>query len=436
MNDLIITNGRVIDPFSGADGEHNVVVHNGKIAGLEKGSKKRNGRHGVRVIDVEGAIVAPGFVDLHVHLREPGFEYKEDIKSGLKAAVAGGFTSVCSMPNTSPVNDNAGVTEYILKRASVLGLARIYPVGAISKELEGKAMADVGDQAGAGAVALSDDGRSVMNSLFMRRAAEYADTFNLPIIDHCEDMVLAANGVMNEGAVSTELGLLGIPAAAEEAHVARDIAIARLTCAHFHITHISTAASVEMVRAAKKKKINITCDVTPHHLTLTEESVRSYNTSFKMNPPLRTASDIKELIRGLADGTIDAVATDHAPHGLVDKELPFDSASFGVTGLETALPVLLKLVNEKKITLKKMIELLTCGLNALRGMNHSAGFKKGAVADITIFNPRMKVAIDSSKFYSKGRNTPFEGWKLNGKVLYTLVGGRVVFDHENGITTA
>lgn len=433
MNELVIINGRIIDPINGIDGEHTVVVHNGKIAAIEKGEKQKN-QSGAKVIDAKGMIISPGFVDIHTHLRDPGFEYKEDIESGSKSAVAGGFTTICCMPNTDPVNDNAGVSEYIIKRSREVGLANIIPIGAISKGLKGEAMADVGDQAAVGVAALSDDGRPVMNSLLLRRSAEFASSFELPIIDHCEDLNLTKNGVMHEGAVSTELGLSTMPSAAEEAHVARDIALSKLTGAHFHITHMSSAGSVELIRTAKKKKINITCDVTPHHLTLTDEAVRGYNTNFKVNPPLRSEADVKELLKGLIDGTIDAIATDHAPHGIIDKELAFDSAAFGIIGLETALPVVLKLVHEKKVSLKRMAELLTSGMNILRG-DYSQGLKKGAVADITIFDPEEKVTINAKSFYSKGRNTPFDSWKLKGKVRYTIVGGKLVFDDQKGISS-
>lgn len=433
MNELVIINGRIIDPINGIDGEHTVVVHNGKIAAIEKGEKQKN-QSGAKVIDAKGMIISPGFVDIHTHLRDPGFEYKEDIESGSKSAVAGGFTTICCMPNTDPVNDNAGVSEYIIKRSREVGLANIIPIGAISKGLKGEAMADVGNQAAVGVAALSDDGRPVMNSLLLRRSAEFASSFELPIIDHCEDLNLTKNGVMHEGAVSTELGLSTMPSAAEEAHVARDIALSKLTGAHFHITHMSSAGSVELIRTAKKKKINITCDVTPHHLTLTDEAVRGYNTNFKVNPPLRSEADVKELLKGLIDGTIDAIATDHAPHGIIDKELAFDSAAFGIIGLETALPVVLKLVHEKKVSLKRMAELLTSGMNILRG-DYSQGLKKGAVADITIFDPEEKVTINAKSFYSKGRNTPFDSWKLKGKVRYTIVGGKLVFDDQKGISS-
>jgi len=414
-----------LDPISGTDGERDIVVKNGMIAEVGRGLRRKANSH-ANVIDAKGFVVSPGFVDVHVHLREPGFEYKEDIESGTRAAVAGGFTSVCCMPNTDPVNDNASVTSYILKRAKMLGLARVYPVSAISKGLKGEAMADIGDQAGAGAVALSDDGRPVMNSLLMRRAAEYASSFGLPIMDHCEDLNLSAGGVMNEGALSTELGLRGVPHAAEEVHVARDIALARLTGAHFHITHVSTAGSLDMIRAAKKKRLNITCDVTPHHIALTDEAVRGYSTSTKMSPPLRSAGDVKEILKALADGTIDAIATDHAPHGLIDKELGFDTAASGVIGLETALPVVLSLVHDKKISLRRMLELLTNGMNVLKRSEFHRGLKKGAVADITIFDPEEKITISSGEFYSKSRNTPFEGWKLKGAVKYTIVEGKIV----------
>jgi len=430
MNDLVIINGRIVDPINGTEGEHAIIIRDGKIASIEKAKKVQTS---AKVIDAKGMVVVPGFVDIHVHLREPGFEYKEDIESGSSAAVAGGFTTICPMPNTDPVNDNASVTEYIMKRAGLVGLANVLPVGAISKGLKGEALADIGDLAAAGAVAISDDGRPGMNSLLMRRAAEYAGSFNLPIMDHCEDSCLSKNGYMHEGSVSTELGLNAQPSAAEEVQVARDIALAKLTAAHFHITHVSSAGSIEMIRAAKRKKIRVTCDVTPHHLTLTHEAVKGYNTNTKVNPPLRTGIDQKELIKALADGTIDCIATDHAPHGIIDKELGYGTAAFGMVGLETAFSVLMRLVHDKKIGIKRLVELLTTGLNVLKGDGYSQGIKKGATADIVIFDPEAKVTIDSGAFYSKGRNTPFDGWKLKGKVRYTIVGGRLVFDDQKGI---
>lgn len=411
------------------DGKRTIIVKDGRIMGVEKGIKKGAGK----MISVDGAVVAPGFVDIHTHLREPGFEYKEDIESGAKSAVAGGFTTICCMPNTSPVNDNAGITEYILKRAGNVDLARIYPIGAISKGLKGESLADIGDMVSAGAVAISDDGRSVMNNLLFRRAVEYSSGFGISVMDHCEDVNLSSNGVMNEGSVSTALGLRGIPACAEEVHVARDIAIASQINAHIHITHISTLGSVELIRAAKKQKIRVTCDTTPHHLMLTEDAVRGYGTNFKVNPPLRASNDVKALLKGLIDGTIDCIATDHAPHSLVEKELPFESAAFGVVGLETALAVVLQFVHEKALSLNRAIELLSCGMSCLGKPFY--GLKKGAPADITIFDPSAKVEINSSKFYSKSTNSSFNGWKLKGKVLYTIVGGRIVFDHEKGISS-
>jgi len=439
MNEIIISGGRVIDPISGLEGEHTITIRDGKIASIEKGKKKSGAKgepdSGAVMIDATGMIVTPGFTDIHVHLREPGFEYKEDIESGSRAAVAGGFTTVCCMPNTDPVNDTASVCEYIRKRAASVALCRVLPVGAISHGLKGEALADIGDLKEAGAIAISDDGKPVMNSLLMRRAAEYASSFDLPIVDHCEDVYLSNGGVMNEGAMSTELGMRGIPAAAEEVQVARDIALAKLTGAHFHITHVSTAGAVELIRDAKKRKINITCDVTPHHLTLTEQALADYDTRFKVNPPLRGEKDVKELIRALNDGTIDCVATDHAPQGIVDKELGFDTAAFGMVGLETALPVMLKLVNEKKISLKKMVELLTCGINVLR-KSASNGLRKGSVADVTIFDPEAKIIVDSSKFSSKSGNTPYEGWKLNGLVKFTIFEGKIVFDQDVGLKQA
>ncbi len=424
MTTLFIMNGRVIDPSTKVDGKLSVLVRDGKI--VEVGQSKK-APDGAEVIDAKGLIVCPGLIDMHVHLREPGFEYKEDIESGSKAAVAGGVTSVLCMPNTDPVNDCASVTEYILDRARAVGLANVYPAGAITRGLKGEALADIGDMAKAGALALTDDGRPVMNSGVMRRAMEYAMAFDLPLISHSEDTSLAAGGVMNEGAVSVELGLRGIPSAAEEAMVARDIMLSELTGASLHVAHVSTKGSVHLIRDAKNRGIKVTAEATPHHLTLTEDAVSDYDPNTKVNPPLRTESDRRAVTKALADGTIDAIATDHAPHNIIDKEAGFEEAAFGLVGLETLLPLSLSLVKERKITLKRMIEALTSAPARILGLGDKGTLAKGADADITIFDPDQAWTVQSSRFESKSRNTPFEGLRVNGKVRYTIVGGRIVY---------
>ena len=424
MKPLFIKNGRVIDPAKKIDAVMNVIVENGKIAALSSVKKMPDGSE---IIDAKGAIVAPGFVDLHCHLRDPGEEYKEDIESGSNAAAAGGFTTICCMPNTKPVNDSAAVTEYILKRAQEVSCVTILPVGSISRDLKGEGLADIGDLAKAGVVALSDDGRPVMNAMLMRHAMEYASSFGLFVISHAEDLNLRGRGVMHEGTVSTELGLRGIPSAAEESMIARDILLCGLTGTHLHIAHVSTAGGVEMVRQAKKLKLPVTCEVTPHHLTLTEHAIHGYDPNTKVNPPLRSETDRKELITGLADGTIDAVATDHAPHDITEKERGFEESSFGMIGFETALPLCLKLVHDKKITMKRMTEAMTSRPAQILSLKKKGSFATGNEADIVIFNPNEPVTIRASALKSKSRNTPFDGWHLRGKVLYTIVGGNIVF---------
>ncbi|PIU58269.1 MAG: dihydroorotase, partial [Deltaproteobacteria bacterium CG07_land_8_20_14_0_80_38_7] len=347
--------------------------------------------------------------------------------SGTRAAAAGGFTTILCMANTNPVNDTAAVTDYIIKKAGECGIVNVLPVGAVTRGLKGENLSDIGDMAKAGVIAISDDGKPIMNGALMRHAMEYASSFNLSVISHAEDLNLKGRGVMHEGNVSTELGLRGIPSVVEESMIARDILLAGMTGAHLHIAHLSTAGGVEMVREAKKLHIKVTCEVTPHHLTLTDSAVYGYSSNTKVNPPLRTENDRKELISALAEGTIDAIATDHAPHNIIEKELGFEDSSFGIIGLETALPLALKLVHDNKITLQRMVDVFTsrsCGVfNIKRG-----SLKVGNVADIVIFNEKLPVVIDSSKFKSKSRNTPFEGWRLLGKVLYTIVSGKIVYE--------
>ena len=382
---------------------------------------------GATKIDATGRLVLPGFVDLHVHFREPGFEYKESIQSGAAAAVAGGFTSVCCMPNTNPVNDNQAITEFILDRARVAGFANVFPIGAITKGSEGKELAEIGDLRRAGCVAISDDGKPVMNSLVMRRAMEYALAFDVPVVDHCEDLHLAEGGCMNEGAISTELGLPGMPAAAEDVMVARNVALAELTGARLHLAHISTEGSVRMVREAKSRGLKVTAEACPHHFTITEEVVRGYNTYAKMNPPLRTWKDVQAIKEGLRDGTIDVIATDHAPHATQEKQLGFTEAPFGIVGLETALSLTFALVEEGVLSLESAVDKLSTAPAKVFGLAKGT-LAVGADADVTIVDQQEQWEVDPAKFRSKSRNTPFAGWKVKGRVRTTIVGGRVVFE--------
>ena len=420
---ILIKDGYVIDPGRFI-GTADVLIEDGKIAAV---GPNLSAPAGSRVISANGKLVLPGFVDVHVHFREPGFEYKETIQSGSAAAVAGGFTTVCCMPNTSPINDNQAVTEFILERSRLAGLANVLPIGAITKGSEGKELAEIGDLRRSGCVAISDDGKPVMNSLVMRRAMEYALAFGLTVVDHCEDLHLAEGGCMNEGLISTELGLPGIPAAAEDVMVARNLALSELTGARLHLAHISTAGSVRMVREAKSRGIPVTAEACPHHFTLTEELVRGYNTHAKMNPPLRTWTDVQAIKDGLRDGTIDVIATDHAPHATQEKQQDFTEAPFGIVGLETALPLTLGLVEEGVLSLEQAVQKLTSAPAAAFGLNKGT-LTVGADADVVVVDQQEQWEVDPSKFRSKSRNTPFAGWKVKGRVNVTIVGGRVVFE--------
>jgi dihydroorotase len=376
---------------------------------------------------VKGLIVSPGFIDMHVHLREPGREDKETIETGSRAAVAGGFTSVACMPNTNPVNDCEAITRFIVEKARDANLANVFPVGAITKGSRGKELAEIGEMFKAGAVAISDDGLPVQNNQIMRRALEYAKIFDIPVLDHCEDLNLAADGSMNEGPISTEIGLRGQSSASEELHVARDVILGRLTESKVHICHISTKDSLEWVRRAKRDGAKVTCEVAPHHFALSEVSVRSYDPNFKMNPPLRSQSDVDAMLEGLSDGTIDCIATDHAPHTRIDKEVPFEDAANGVIGLESAVPLVWDLLVHKEIiTLPRAVELLSVNPSRILGLGRGT-LAEGSVADVTVVDPEKEVVIDASKFLSKGRNCPFDGWALKGAPAMTLVRGRVVW---------
>ncbi len=424
---LLIQGGHVIDPGR-FNGVADVLIENGTISAV---GPKLAAPAGARILHAAGQLVLPGFVDLHVHFREPGFEYKETIQSGTEAAVAGGFTTVCAMPNTNPVNDNQAVTEFMLERAKAAGNAHLYPIGAITKRSEGKELAEIGDLRRAGCIAISDDGKPVMNSLVMRRAMEYARAFDVPVVDHCEDLHLSEGGCMNEGVISTELGLPGIPSAAEDVMVARNVSLAELTGARLHLAHISTAGSVRMVREAKARGLKVTAEACPHHFTLTEELTRGYNTHAKMNPPLRTNQDVQAIKDGLRDGTIDVIATDHAPHATQEKQQEFTEAPFGIVGLETALPLTLALVEEGVLTLESAVDKLATA--PAKAFSINAGtLAVGAPADVAIVDPGLEWEVDPSRFRSKSRNTPFAGWKVKGRVTTTIVSGRVVFELNPG----
>ena len=423
---ILISNCRIVDPSQNLDKGTNILIKNNKIHDFPRNIDDLKGRKDIEIINADGFIVSPGFIDLHVHLREPGYEYKETIKTGCLSAAAGGFTSIVCMPNTNPINDNASVTEFIMLKARTEGMINVFPVGAITKDEKGEALANIGEMYEAGCVAISDDGMPVMNSKIMRLAMEYVRAFDIPVFSHSEDINLSSNGVMNEGKASTMLGLRGIPSASEDIMVARDIKLAELTGAHLHILHVSTAGSVEMVRDAKRKGINVTCEVTPHHFTLTEEAIPTSFTMAKMNPPLRTKHDIEAIYEGLSDNTIDAIATDHAPHSEDEKKVEFDLSPFGIVGLETALPLRLTLVEKGIITLNQLITKLTYIPSDIAKLNKGT-LKKGSVADIAIFDPGEEVIIDRNNFLSKGRNSPFDGWNLKGRVKYTISNGKIAY---------
>jgi dihydroorotase len=423
---LVLQNGRVIDPASRLDAVRTVVIEDGHVARLVDGPLPPEQLGGAQVIDCAGKLVLPGLIDLHVHLREPGEEYKETVLSGTRSAVAGGFTAVVSMPNTRPVIDNAHLVRFVRDKAREAGLARVYPAGAISKGLKGEELAEYGDMADAGAVAVTDDGRPVLHAGLMRRALEYARAFDLPVMVHEEDLALVGRGCMNEGPVSTRLGLPGSPAAAEVTMVLRDIELAELTGGRLHIAHLSAAGSVRAVRDARRRGVRVTAEATPHHFTLTDEAVTTYDTHAKMCPPLRSAADVEAVREGLADGTIDAIATDHAPHSPVEKDVEFEQAANGITGLETALPLTLELVRRGVIPLMRAVELLSAGPARIFGLP-GGRLLPGEVGDVTVIDPAVEWTANAAAFETKGRNTPFHGWKLTGRAVCTVVGGRVVF---------
>ncbi len=429
MSDTIfIEGGRVIDPASGLDGVRTVIVRDGRIAEVvERVERPRE----ARALDARGKWVTPGFIDLHAHLREPGQEYKETVASGARAAVAGGFTAVCAMPNTVPPNDNTTVTELVLARAAAAGLARVYPVGCISRGQMGEDLAEYGELKAAGCVALSDDGKPVMSPALMRRALEYARAFGLPLAVHEEELHLAGAWSMNEGPVATRLGLKGTPAQAEEVMVLRDLALVELTGGRLHLQHVSTSGSVRALREARKRGLQVTAEATPHHLTLTDEEVArsGYDTDFKMNPPLRGEADVRALREGLADGTIDCIATDHAPHAVEEKKLEFDAALNGILGLETAFAACLALVREGALSEQRLVEALTAAPARIFGLP-GGSLARGAPADLAVLDPALEWTCDTAELHSRSRNTPWKGRRLTGRCTHTLVGGRLV--HEQG----
>jgi len=423
MKPILVRGGRVIDPSQGHDKVADLLLVDGLVAALGKNLKAPDG---AEVLDASGLVVTPGFVDLHVHLREPGREDAETIATGARSAVAGGFTSVCAMPNTDPVCDNQAAVGFVLKQAREAGTARVYPIGAVSLGQRGEQMTEFGEMVAAGAVAVSDDGKPVATAHLMRTALEYARTFGIPVIDHCEERSLAEGASMHEGLTSTRLGLKGMPRTAEDLIVARDILLAELTGGHVHLAHMSTAGSVRLIRAAKSRGVMVTAEVTPHHLTLTDVHCEGYNTNAKMNPPLREDADLEAMREALRDGTVDCIATDHAPHPYDAKEQEFDYAPFGVVGLETALGVAMtELVERGTLDLPALVRCLTTRPAEIAHLP-AGTLRKGAAADVTVFDPAAVWTVDPARFFSKSHNTPFAGRRLTGQIRWTVVGGRVV----------
>ena len=439
MPPLLIKGGRTIDPSQGTDRVADLHIRDGVIQGLDADIPSPDG---AQVIDAAGLVVCPGFIDLHCHLREPGYEDKETIASGTRAAAKGGFTTICAMPNTNPLMDSRATVDFVLRKAREEGAVRVLPIGCVTRGSKGLELAEMGELAEAGAIGFSDDGRPVSDSNIMRQALSYSSALGLPIIDHCQVDELFEDGSMNEGWVSNRLGIKGIPTSAEEIMAARDIALAELTGGRVHLAHVSTAGTVELVRGAKEKGINVTCEVTPHHLTLTDEAVlgridggapfaaltaSAYDTNAKVSPPLRSPSDVEAVVQGLREGVIDFVATDHAPHNRVDKMCTFSEAAFGISVLETALGSLMSIVHAGQLPLSRAIESLTAAPARFLGRDLGT-LRQGAPADVTIFDPDAEWVVDSARFASKGKNTPLDGTTLKGRVVATIVGGEVV--HE------
>jgi dihydroorotase len=424
---LMLKGGRVVDPATGTDGMFDLLMEEGVVRRIGKDLPVDD----AEVYEVpRGGIVTPGLIDIHVHLREPGQEHKETVATGAASAVAGGFTAVACMPNTNPVNDHAGITQFILKKAAEARLARVYPIGAVSLGQKGEQLAELGEQTAAGCVAFTDDGHPVATALLMRRALEYAGMLGVPILDHCQDPSLKGDGVAHEGYYASALGLRGIPGVAESLMVERDVSLAELTGAHVHIAHMSARQSMRAVRAGKERGVRVTCEVAPHHFTLTDEALEKpvkYDTNLKMNPPLREAADRDAMIEGIVDGTVDVIATDHAPHHADEKMVEFDRAPFGIVGLETAVPLVFdRLVHTGKISLPRMIALLST--NPATAMHLPGGtLAEGSPADVTVLAPDMAVTVSAQALRSKSKNTPFDGWTVRGGVAMTIVAGRIVY---------
>ena len=419
---LLIKGGRVIDPSQGLDDTLDVLVENGIVKEIGTGLAVPAG---VEIVDAAGKYVVPGLIDMHVHLRDPGLEYKEDIVSGTRAAAAGGFTSICCMPNTKPTIDNKAIASYIINKAKTEGCANVFPVGSITYGLNGDRLSEMGELKEAGCVAVSDDGKPVNNPELMRRALEYARGMGIMVITHAEELSLVGAGVMNEGFTSTEIGLKGIPRIAEDIATARDVMLAEYTHSPIHIAHVSTEGSVRVIREAKGRGVRVTCETAPHYFTLTDDAVRGYNTNAKMNPPLREAADVAAIKAGLKDGTIDAIATDHAPHHLDEKDVEFDAAMNGIIGLETSLPLSLKLVADGVLTLDKLIEKMSCNPSNILGLQRGT-LRVGSAADITVIDPIAQWTVVADKLASKSKNSPFLGWNLTGAAACTVLAGRIV----------
>ena len=426
---LLIANGYLIDPAQGINTGKNLLIEDGRVAGLLDRSEQAP--QGAEVFDATGLIVAPGFIDLHTHLREPGAEYKETIATGAAAAVAGGWATVCAMPNTDPVNDSPAVTRFVIEQAQRAHIANVFPIGALTKGCDGRELSEMGEMKSAGIVAVSDDGRPVPTAGIMRRAMEYAGGFDLPVVDHCQDLSLSAGGVMHEGRWSLILGLRGMPAAAEDVHVIRDCVLAKLTGASVHIAHVSTRGALDAIRRAKELGLPVTCEVAPHHWTLTDEALADYDTNTKMCPPVRSQDHVAALLEGLRDGTIDAIATDHAPHHADEKGLEFDEAPFGITGLETAVGLAFDLVNQGVIDLERLVALCSTNPARIFSLEKRGTLADNAHADVTILDPACEWVFDVASSKSKSRNTPFHGRSMTGAAVATIVGGRVVYLNPN-----
>jgi dihydroorotase len=426
---LLIANGHLIDPAENQNSGKNILIEDGVVTAWL--GQNEAAPEDAEVYDATGLIVAPGFIDLHTHLREPGQEYKETIASGAAAAVEGGFSSVCCMPNTNPINDNGAITRFIIEQAYRANLANVFPIGAITKASDGSELAEMGEMKTAGIVAVSDDGRPVPNAGMMRRAMEYARDFDLTIVDHCEDKSLSSGGVMHEGRMSVLLGLKGMPALAEDIDAVRDCLLAEMTGAKLHIAHLSTKGAIEAVRRSKAQGLNVTCEVAPHHFTLTDEAVEGYDTNTKMSPPLRSKEHLEAILEAIADGTIDAIATDHAPHHLDEKNLEFDRAPFGITGLETAVGLAFsKLVHPGLITLPRLVEMFSTNPAKIFNLQRRGTLKVGSIADLTILDPDLKWTYKVSATKSKSKNTPFDNWKFTGAAVATIVGGKIVYQRK------